>query len=164
MSDDVVICLSYAHDDDLVLSPDPGELGFDSFLDQQLRLKLRDLGARQANVWRDRRRISQGDQCPGDLALYRASAAGIERDALGAITAHHPEGWRTDGAVPLRKVIEQRLVPLRIETSPGDMRRGFAHPCRRIADRRQDVVVLVVPHAQEFDHLGLGTEQARKLG
>ena len=62
MSDDVVIFMSYAHDDDLVLSPDPDEPGFVSFLDQQLRLKLRDLGARQANVWRDRRRISQGDQ------------------------------------------------------------------------------------------------------
>jgi hypothetical protein len=62
MSDDVVIFLSYAHDDDLILSPDPDEPGFVSFLDQQLRLKLRDLGARQAKVWRDRRRISQGDQ------------------------------------------------------------------------------------------------------
>ena len=62
MSDDVVIFMSYAHDDDLILSPIQDELGFVSFLDQQLRLKLRDLGARQANVWRDRRRISQGDQ------------------------------------------------------------------------------------------------------
>ena len=62
MSDDVVIFMSYAHDDDLILSADQDELGFVSFLDQQLRLKLRDLGARQANVWRDRRRISQGDQ------------------------------------------------------------------------------------------------------
>jgi hypothetical protein len=62
MSDDVVIFMSYAHDDDLILSPDPDEPGFVSFLDQQLRLKLRDLGARQANVWRDRRRIGQGDQ------------------------------------------------------------------------------------------------------
>ena len=62
MSDDVVIFMSYAHDDDLILSPDPDEPGFVSFLDQQLRLKLRDLGARQAKVWRDHRRISQGDQ------------------------------------------------------------------------------------------------------
>jgi TIR domain len=62
MSDDVVIFMSYAHDDDLILSTGQDELGFVSFLDQQLRLKLRDLGARQANVWRDRRRISQGDQ------------------------------------------------------------------------------------------------------
>jgi hypothetical protein len=62
MSDDIVIFLSYAHDDDLVLSPAPDELGFVSFLDQQLRLKLRDLGVRQAKVWRDRRRIGQGDQ------------------------------------------------------------------------------------------------------
>jgi hypothetical protein len=59
---DVVIFVSYAHDDDLILSTDQDELGFVGFLDQQLRLKLRDLGARQANVWRDRRRISQGDQ------------------------------------------------------------------------------------------------------
>jgi hypothetical protein len=62
MSDDVVIFLSYAHDDDLVLTPGPDELGFVSFLDQQLRLKLRDLGARQAKVWRDHRRIDEGDQ------------------------------------------------------------------------------------------------------
>ena len=62
MSEDIVIFMSYAHDDDLILSADQDELGFVSFLDQQLRLKLRDLGARQANVWRDRRRISQGDQ------------------------------------------------------------------------------------------------------
>ncbi len=61
-SDDVVIFISYAHDDDLVLSQDPNETGFVACLDQQLRLKLRDLGAQQANVWRDRRRISQGDQ------------------------------------------------------------------------------------------------------
>jgi hypothetical protein len=62
MSDDVVIFMSYAHDDDLILSQDLDEPGFVSFLDQQLRLKLRDIGARQANVWRDRRRIGQGDQ------------------------------------------------------------------------------------------------------
>jgi TIR domain len=62
MANDVVIFMSYAHEDDLILSADPDELGFVSFLDQQLRLKLRDLGARQANVWRDRRRISEGDQ------------------------------------------------------------------------------------------------------
>jgi TIR domain len=62
MSDDVVIFMSYAHDDDLILSPDPDEPGFVSFLDQQLRLKLRDLGARQANLWRDRNRIDQANQ------------------------------------------------------------------------------------------------------
>ena len=61
-SDDVVIFISYAHDDDLILSQDPNETGFVACLDQQLRLKLRDLGVQQANVWRDRRRISQGDQ------------------------------------------------------------------------------------------------------
>src|SRR5262245_47396490 len=65
MSDDVVIFLSYAHDDDLVLTPGPDELGFVGFLDQQLRLKLRDLGARQAKVWRDHRRIDEADQYAG---------------------------------------------------------------------------------------------------
>jgi hypothetical protein len=62
VSDQVVIFMSYAHDDDLIVSTDQDELGFVSFLDQNLRLKLRDLGARQANVWRDRRRVSQGDE------------------------------------------------------------------------------------------------------
>jgi hypothetical protein len=37
MSDDVVIFMSYPHDDDLILSADQDELGFVSFLDQQQR-------------------------------------------------------------------------------------------------------------------------------
>jgi hypothetical protein len=61
-NDDTVIFMSYAHDDDLVTSADENEVGFVTFLDQMLQLKLRDLGVRQANIWRDRRRISQGDQ------------------------------------------------------------------------------------------------------
>jgi hypothetical protein len=60
--DDIVVFMSYAHDDDLVLSGAPNETGFVTTLDQQLRLKLRDLGARNVSVWRDRRRIDQGDQ------------------------------------------------------------------------------------------------------
>ena len=61
-NDDTVIFMSYAHDDDLVLTADENEVGFVTLLDQMLRLKLRDLGVRQATLWRDRRRISQGDQ------------------------------------------------------------------------------------------------------
>lgn len=52
--------MSYAHDDDLKLSTK--ELGFVTFLNRQLSLKLRDLGAQQIKIWRDLRRISRMHQ------------------------------------------------------------------------------------------------------
>ncbi len=61
-SDDVVVFISYAHDDDLVLLGDPNGKGFVTVLDNALREKLKDLGARNVSVWRDRRRIDQADQ------------------------------------------------------------------------------------------------------
>jgi TIR domain len=61
-SDEVSIFLSYAHDDDLRTGASDGEEGFVAFLDRMLAVKLRDLGATRANIWRDRRRISMGDQ------------------------------------------------------------------------------------------------------
>jgi hypothetical protein len=60
--EDVLIFLSYAHDDDLTLSASDDEPGFVSFLYQMLQLKLRDLGATQAKIWLDHRRVSDGDQ------------------------------------------------------------------------------------------------------
>jgi len=38
MANDVVIFMSYAHDDDLVLSADPDELGFVSFLEDEFNI------------------------------------------------------------------------------------------------------------------------------
>ena len=39
-----------------------GELGFVTYLNQMLDVKLRDLGVRHTVLWRDRKRVSQGDQ------------------------------------------------------------------------------------------------------
>jgi hypothetical protein len=62
VDDNVLIFLSYAHDDDLTTSASEDEVGFVTFLDNMLQVKLRDLGATKARIWRDRRRVSQGDQ------------------------------------------------------------------------------------------------------
>jgi hypothetical protein len=64
---DVLIFVSYAHDDDLPTSASEDEVGFVTFLDQMLRLKLRDLGVKRPKIWRDRRRISAGDQFDGEI-------------------------------------------------------------------------------------------------
>ena len=72
--EDVCIFLSYAHDDDLTLSSSEDEVGFVTFLDKMLELKLRDLGATRAKIWIDRKRVSDGDLFDGaiDEGLYKA--------------------------------------------------------------------------------------------
>ena len=59
--EDILVFLSYAHDDDLTTSAAGDEVGFVTFLYQMLQLKLRDLGATRAKLWIDRRRVSDGD-------------------------------------------------------------------------------------------------------
>jgi TIR domain len=59
--EDVFIFLSYAHDDDLATGASEDEVGFVTFLNKMLELKLQDLGATRAKIWIDRRRISDGD-------------------------------------------------------------------------------------------------------
>jgi hypothetical protein len=61
-NEDVWTFMSYAHDDDLPTSDSKDEEGFVTFLHRMLELKLRDIGAQQAKIWRDRKRYSRGDQ------------------------------------------------------------------------------------------------------
>jgi hypothetical protein len=74
MSDEVWIFVSYAHNDDLHLGDSKDEKGFVTFLHEMLEKKLSDLGATRARIWRDRKRISDGDQFDGkiDDGLKRA--------------------------------------------------------------------------------------------
>ena len=66
MSDqDVWIFISYAHNDDLQTSASKDEKGFVTFFQEMLDKKLADLGATRAKIWRDRKRISDGDQFEG---------------------------------------------------------------------------------------------------
>ena len=76
--EEILIFLSYAHDDDLTMSSSEDETGFVTFLDKKLELKLRDLGASRAKIWRDRKRISDGDQFDGkiDDGLNKARTPG----------------------------------------------------------------------------------------
>jgi hypothetical protein len=66
MSDqDVWIFISYAHNDDLQTTASKDEEGFVTFFQEMLEKKLSDLGATRARIWRDRKRISDGDQFEG---------------------------------------------------------------------------------------------------
>ena len=65
--EEVLIFLSYAHDDDLTMSSSEDETGFVTFLDKKLELKLRELGASRAKIWIDRKRISDGDLFDGAI-------------------------------------------------------------------------------------------------
>jgi hypothetical protein len=67
MSDEVWIFVSYAHNDDLQLGDSRDEKGFVTFFHEMLEKKLSDLGATRARIWRDRKRISDGDQFDGKI-------------------------------------------------------------------------------------------------
>ena len=68
--DDVWTFISYAHDDNLPTGGGQDEEGFVSFLQRMLDVKLKDLGAPEAKLWRDAKRFSDGD--PYDVAIEDA--------------------------------------------------------------------------------------------
>ena len=62
--------ISYAHDDNLPLGGGQDEEGFVSFLQRMLEVKLRDIGAQEARLWRDAKCFSNGD--PYDVEIEDA--------------------------------------------------------------------------------------------
>ena len=70
MAADIWIFVSYAHDDNLPTGVSQDEEGFVSFLQRMLEVKLKDLGAQKAKLWRDARRFSNGD--PYDVEIEDA--------------------------------------------------------------------------------------------
>jgi hypothetical protein len=69
------IFISYARDDDVSPPDRPDKKGFVTFLDESVRYEFRDLGPNRPKIWRDIRRISDGDQFTPELenALKEAS-------------------------------------------------------------------------------------------
>jgi hypothetical protein len=59
--ENVWIFVSYAHDDNLPTGGGQDEEGFVSFLQRMLEVKLKDLGATEAKLWRDAKRFGDGD-------------------------------------------------------------------------------------------------------
>jgi len=72
----VQVFISYARDDDLIPSEKDGVKGFVTYLDEQLRHELTDLGAPRPILWRDKRRIDAADQFDPNIAK------GIEQSEL----------------------------------------------------------------------------------
>jgi hypothetical protein len=69
------IFISYARDDDVAPPDRPDKKGFVTFLDESVQYEFRDLGPDRPKIWRDTRRISDGDQFTPELenALKDAS-------------------------------------------------------------------------------------------
>lgn len=69
------IFISYARDDDQPPPDCPDRKGFVTFLDESIRYEFRDLGPERPKIWRDVKRISDGDQFSAELedALKNAS-------------------------------------------------------------------------------------------
>ncbi len=69
------IFISYARDDNESPPDDPDAKGFVTYLHDQLRFELKQLGHPRPELWRDAKRIERGDQFEPDLkeALARAS-------------------------------------------------------------------------------------------
>lgn len=71
----VNVFISYARDDDLPPPGEPDLKGFVTFFDDALRFKFKDLGPDRPQIWRDIKRISDGDQFSPEIddALQEAS-------------------------------------------------------------------------------------------
>ena len=69
------IFISYARDDDVPPPDKPDKKGFVTFLDESVQYEFRDLGPDRPKIWRDIKRISDGDQFTPELetALKEAS-------------------------------------------------------------------------------------------
>ena len=69
------IFISYSRDDDLPPPDQPDRKGFVTFLDDAVRFEFKDLGPERPKVWRDTRRIADGDQFTPEIeeALKNAS-------------------------------------------------------------------------------------------
>ena len=71
----VDIFISYARDDDLPSPAKPDGKGFVTFLDDAVRYEFKELGPQRPKIWRDTKRIADGDQFSPEIeeALKRAS-------------------------------------------------------------------------------------------
>ena len=69
------IFISYARDDDVPPPDRPDRKGFVTFLDESVQYEFRDLGPDRPKIWRDIKRISDGDQFTPEIetALKDAS-------------------------------------------------------------------------------------------
>jgi hypothetical protein len=69
------IFISYARDDDLAPPDGPDRKGFVTFLDENVRFEFRDLGPERPTIWRDTKRVADGDQFTPEIeeALKDAS-------------------------------------------------------------------------------------------
>ena len=69
------VFISYARDDDVPPPDRPDRKGFVTFLDESIQYEFRDLGPDRPKIWRDIKRISDGDQFSPELekALKEAS-------------------------------------------------------------------------------------------
>jgi TIR domain-containing protein len=69
------IFISYSRDDDLPSPDKPNRKGFVTFLDDAVRFEFKELGPERPKIWRDKKRVADGDQFTPEIeeALKNAS-------------------------------------------------------------------------------------------
>ena len=140
--------ISYAHDDNLPTGGGQDEEGFVSFLQRMLEVKLRDLGAQEAKLWRDAKRFSGGD--PYDVEIEDA----LKKSALLVVVMSR--NWlkrpyclkeleefigfrRSNGIAAVEErivVVAKQYLPKEQRPAPLQVQEGFAFFDR---DRQNDV-------------------------
>jgi hypothetical protein len=115
----VQVFISYARDDDLTPEKD-GVKGFVTYLDEQLRLELTDLGAPRPTLWRDKRRIDAAEQFDpkiaegiqkSDLLLVVLSRNWVERPWCGRELELFRARWRSDEDAKRRIIVVRKNQP-----------------------------------------------------
>ena len=69
------IFISYARDDDLPPPDKPDRKGFVTFLDDAVRYEFKELGPERPKIWRDTKRIADGDQFTPEIEEALKSAS-----------------------------------------------------------------------------------------
>jgi hypothetical protein len=69
------IFISYARDDDLPTPHKPDRKGFVTFLDDAVRYEFKELGPERPKIWRDTKRIADGDQFTPEIEEALKSAS-----------------------------------------------------------------------------------------
>jgi len=127
------IFISYARDDDVPPPDRPDKKGFVSFLDESVQYEFRDLGPDRPKIWRDVKRISDGDQFTPEIetALKEASFLVVvlspnwmashwcNRELESFVRYHGPDGIGERIIVVGKRYIDPNRRPLPLQGQTG---------------------------------------------
>jgi hypothetical protein len=127
------IFISYARDDDFAPPGDVSPKGFVTFLEESIRFEFRDLGPERPIIWRDTKRISDGDQFGPEIeqALKDASFLLVilspnwmasdwcRRELATFAKGHGPDGLRERIIVVSKRYVDPDKRPSLLQGQTG---------------------------------------------